>query len=282
MSKYILLGNQYRPDTLIVSSDVRLGRGWVWISILDNVYSVHPQLRSRCPNYRSSLQNDRMHGTKRFRPSLWPGGLAHGSLISRKRMWIAPAYQYWPADEYGSSLWRSEIILLCAIVQAVSERGPLPLVTVAPPVQIAQPRHWKAYFWLKVNLVCDGWKRRTYFWAVDTLLLIQNASGGYSNFEPIAARAWLEYFNGTEIFGQVMTEPDYAECTSSCTTALALFRARNGEYRRKEVDTAIEGGVRYIETSQRDEGGWIASWGFTFTYGAFFAMEALHCGGRTN
>ncbi|OJJ66330.1 hypothetical protein ASPBRDRAFT_211507 [Aspergillus brasiliensis CBS 101740] len=117
--------------------------------------------------------------------------------------------------------------------------------------------------------------------AVDNLLMIQNASGGYSSFEPIAAGEWLEYFNGTEIFGQVMTEHDYVECTSSCITALALFRTRNNEYRRKEVDSAIERGVKYIEKSQRDDGGWMASWGITFTYGAFFAMEALHCGGRT-
>ncbi|GLB20946.1 hypothetical protein AtubIFM61612_010894 [Aspergillus tubingensis] len=117
--------------------------------------------------------------------------------------------------------------------------------------------------------------------AVDNLLLIQNASGGYSSFEPIAAGEWLEYLNGTEVFGQVMTEHDYAECTSSCIVALALFRDRNGKYRRGEIDTAIERGVKYIETSQRDDGGWMASWGVTFTYGAFFAMEALHCGGRT-
>ncbi|PYI03115.1 lanosterol synthase [Aspergillus sclerotiicarbonarius CBS 121057] len=117
--------------------------------------------------------------------------------------------------------------------------------------------------------------------AVDNLLLIQNASGGYSSFEPIGAGAWLEYLNGTEMFGQVMTEHDYVECTSSCITALALFRARNSEYRRKEIDTAIERGVKFVERSQRDDGGWMASWGITFTYGAFFAMEALHCGGRT-
>ncbi|GLA51271.1 hypothetical protein AnigIFM63604_007623 [Aspergillus niger] len=117
--------------------------------------------------------------------------------------------------------------------------------------------------------------------AVDNLLMIQNASGGYSSFEPIAAGNWLEYFNGTEMFGQVMTEHDYVECTSSCITALALFRARNGEYRRNEVDRAIDRGVKFVETSQRDDGSWMASWGITFTYGAFFAMEALHYGGRT-
>ncbi|KAF9888287.1 hypothetical protein FE257_008857 [Aspergillus nanangensis] len=117
--------------------------------------------------------------------------------------------------------------------------------------------------------------------AVDNLLFIQNASGGYSSFEPIGAGEWLEHLNGTEMFGQVMTEHDYVECTSSCITALDLFRARNSEYRSEEVDTAIERGVKFVENSQKEDGSWIASWGITFTYGAFFAMEALHCGGRT-
>ncbi|PYH89729.1 lanosterol synthase [Aspergillus ellipticus CBS 707.79] len=117
--------------------------------------------------------------------------------------------------------------------------------------------------------------------AVDNLLLIQNPSGGYSSFEPIGAGSWLEYLNGTEIFGRVMTEHDYVECTGSCITALALFRARNSEYRSAEVSAAIERGVQFVERTQRADGSWIASWGITFTYGAFFAMEALHCGGRT-
>ncbi|OGM45820.1 hypothetical protein ABOM_005526 [Aspergillus bombycis] len=117
--------------------------------------------------------------------------------------------------------------------------------------------------------------------AVDQLLYIQNASGGYSSFEPIGAGEWLEHLNGTEMFGQVMTEHDYVECTSSCITALDLFRDRKSGYRSKEVDDAIERGVQYVERSQKEDGSWMASWGITFTYGAFFAMEALHCGGRS-
>ncbi|XRM46575.1 hypothetical protein ABZX51_009604 [Aspergillus tubingensis] len=139
----------------------------------------------------------------------------------------------------------------------------------------------KAILLVERDLGMRRMKEENLLLAVDNLLLIQNASGGYSSFEPIAAGPWLEYFNGTEMFGQVMTEHDYTECTSSCITALALFRDRNGGYRRKEIDTAIERGVKFIETSQREDGGWMASWGITFTYGAFFAMEALHCGGRT-
>ncbi|PWY76040.1 lanosterol synthase [Aspergillus sclerotioniger CBS 115572] len=139
----------------------------------------------------------------------------------------------------------------------------------------------KAILMLESETNLRRMSEKNYRLAVDNLLLIQNPSGGYSSFEPIGAGPWLEHLNGTEMFGPVMTEHDYVECTSSCITALALFRARNSQYRSEEIDTAIERGVKFVETSQQADGSWMASWGITFTYGAFFAMEALHCGGRT-
>ncbi|KAE8337771.1 hypothetical protein BDV24DRAFT_154052 [Aspergillus arachidicola] len=117
--------------------------------------------------------------------------------------------------------------------------------------------------------------------AIDHLLMIQNASGGYSSFEPIRSGPFLEHLNGTELFANVMTEYDYTETTSSCITALSLFRERDGSYRAEEVVNAIDRGVRFIHQNQQIDGGWLASWGIAYTYGAFFAMEALHCANET-
>ncbi|KAE8138899.1 terpenoid cyclases/protein prenyltransferase alpha-alpha toroid [Aspergillus pseudotamarii] len=116
---------------------------------------------------------------------------------------------------------------------------------------------------------------------IDNLLMIQNASGGYSAFEPILSGPFLECLNGTELFANVMTEHDYTECTSSCITALSLFRKRDGTYRAEEVVHAIDRGVDFIHQNQHFDGGWLASWGIAYTYGAFFAMEALHCVNET-
>ncbi|KAL3479239.1 terpenoid cyclases/protein prenyltransferase alpha-alpha toroid [Aspergillus californicus] len=116
---------------------------------------------------------------------------------------------------------------------------------------------------------------------VDNLIMIQNASGGYSSFEPTRGSPLLEYLNGTEIFGRVMIDYDHTECTSSCITALALYQRRNPGYRRQAVSRAIDRGVRYIVSRQRADGSWMASWGIACTYGAFFAMEALACVGQT-
>ncbi|KAL4902244.1 hypothetical protein BDW74DRAFT_186967 [Aspergillus multicolor] len=116
---------------------------------------------------------------------------------------------------------------------------------------------------------------------VDNLIMVQNPSGGYSSFEPIRGSPLLEYVNGTEIFGKVMVEYDYVECTSSCITALALYRQRNPHYRRKDVARTIDRGVAYILSQQRSDGSWMAYWGIACIYGAFFAMEALACVGLT-
>ncbi|RDW81312.1 Terpene cyclase family member [Aspergillus mulundensis] len=116
---------------------------------------------------------------------------------------------------------------------------------------------------------------------VDNLIMIQNPSGGYSSFEPIRGSPLLEYVNGTEIFGKVMVEYDYTECTSSCIMALVLYRQRNPHYRRKDVTRTINRGVAYILSQQRSDGSWMASWGIACTYGAFFALEALACVGLT-
>lgn len=117
--------------------------------------------------------------------------------------------------------------------------------------------------------------------AIDHMLMIQNASGGYSSFEPIRSGPFLEHLNGTELFANVMTEYDYTETTSSCITALSLFRERDSSYRAEEVVNAIDRGVRFIHQNQQIDGGWLASWGIAYTYGAFFAMEALHCANET-
>ncbi|KNG88536.1 putative lanosterol synthase [Aspergillus nomiae NRRL 13137] len=116
---------------------------------------------------------------------------------------------------------------------------------------------------------------------IDNLLMIQNATGGYSAFEPIRSGPFMECLNGTELFANVMTEYDYTECTSSCITALSLFKERDSTYRAEEVARAIDRGANFIHQNQHPDGGWLASWGIAYTYGAFFAMEALHCVGET-
>ena len=117
--------------------------------------------------------------------------------------------------------------------------------------------------------------------AVDNLLKIQNPSGGHSSFEPIRGSAYLEYLNGTELFGNVMIEYDYPECTASVLMALVEFQKYDDSYRSKDIERAISRGISYIRQDQREDGSWVPSWGIGFTYSAMFALEVFAVVGET-
>jgi lanosterol synthase len=50
--------------------------------------------------------------------------------------------------------------------------------------------------------------------AIDTLLTYQNSSGGCASYEPTRGSERLEMLNAAEVFGQIMIEYDYPECTT--------------------------------------------------------------------
>ncbi|KAL8825788.1 MAG: hypothetical protein Q9170_007662 [Blastenia crenularia] len=117
--------------------------------------------------------------------------------------------------------------------------------------------------------------------AVDTLLTMQNRSGGFASYEPIRGSEYMEYLNAAEVFGRIMIEYDYPECTTAVVTALSLFtRMHDPEYRKDEIKTAIDKAVSWILKDQRPDGSWYGSWGICFTYAGMFALESLTSVGR--
>lgn len=117
--------------------------------------------------------------------------------------------------------------------------------------------------------------------AIDTLLEYQNPSGACSSYERTRAGPYLEYLNGAEVFGRIMYEYDYPECTTAVVTALALFRRYWPDYRRHDLELFLQRAVKYIKTAQYPEGGWYGSWAVCFTYGTMFALESLATIGET-
>ncbi|KAI4195626.1 MAG: hypothetical protein LQ350_007097 [Teloschistes chrysophthalmus] len=118
--------------------------------------------------------------------------------------------------------------------------------------------------------------------AIDTLLTMQNASGGFASYEPIRGSQYMEYLNAAEVFGRIMIEYDYPECTTAVVTALSMFSRRHDpSYRKKEIETVIEEAVEWILKDQRPDGSWYGSWGICFTYAGMFALESLASVGRT-
>ncbi|KAL1959008.1 hypothetical protein VTO42DRAFT_3249 [Malbranchea cinnamomea] len=119
------------------------------------------------------------------------------------------------------------------------------------------------------------------FDAVDTLLTYQNPSGGCASYEPTRGGEWLEMFNAAQVFGRIMIEYDYPECTTAVVTALTLFSKHWPGYRSTEIKQFIQRALAYIKRAQLSDGSWYGSWGVCFTYGTMFALESLAAVGET-
>ncbi|ORX92056.1 terpene synthase, partial [Basidiobolus meristosporus CBS 931.73] len=111
--------------------------------------------------------------------------------------------------------------------------------------------------------------------AVDILLSLQNADGGFSTYEKTRGPFLLETINPAEVFGNIMIEYSYVECTTASVLGLSAAKKRYPTYRTSEITNAIEGGFQFIKQSQRPDGSWYGSWAICFTYGTWFGLEAL-------
>ena len=111
--------------------------------------------------------------------------------------------------------------------------------------------------------------------AIDVILTMQNASGGCASYEPQRGSEYMEYLNAAEVFGRIMVEYDYPECTTAVVGALSMFTKHYPEYRKDEIAAFKARAVDYIRKAQRPDGSWYGSWGICFTYAGMFALESL-------
>jgi lanosterol synthase len=116
--------------------------------------------------------------------------------------------------------------------------------------------------------------------AIDIVLTFQNASGGCASYEKVRGSQLLEYLNAAEVFGNIMVEYDYPECTTACVTALRIFQQFYPDYRKADIEKFLDGAVKYIRDAQRADGSWYGSWGICFTYAGMFAIESLRLVGE--
>ena len=121
------------------------------------------------------------------------------------------------------------------------------------------------------NLVSDTRLRDT----IDTLLSMQNDTGGFGSYELRRGSEYMELLNAAEVFGRIMVEYDYPECTTSVVIGLSYFQRHDPAYRSQEIKDTITRALWYIRYSQRDDGFWYGAWGICFTYATMFAIESL-------
>ncbi|KAJ0089714.1 hypothetical protein Patl1_14042 [Pistacia atlantica] len=117
--------------------------------------------------------------------------------------------------------------------------------------------------------------------AVRVILSLQNKNGGFASYELTRCYAWLEMMNPAEIFGDIMTDYQYVECTSATIQSLKSFMEKYPTHRRKETQVSIAKAVKFIQSIQQPDGSWYGSWGVCFTYGTWFGIKGLTSSGKT-
>ncbi|XP_033965761.1 lanosterol synthase-like [Pseudochaenichthys georgianus] len=116
--------------------------------------------------------------------------------------------------------------------------------------------------------------------AVNVLLSMRNSDGGFATYETKRGGRLLELLNPSEVFGDIMIDYTYVECTSAVMQALRHFQKAYPEHRAEEMRSTLREGLEYCRKVQRPDGSWEGSWGVCFTYGIWFGLEAFACMGH--
>ncbi|XP_055494164.1 lanosterol synthase [Leucoraja erinacea] len=119
------------------------------------------------------------------------------------------------------------------------------------------------------------------FDAVNVLLNMRNPDGGFATYETKRGGRLLELLNPSQVFGDIMIDYTYVECTSAVMQALKHFQEKFSHHRASEIQDTLEKGLKYCRKMQNSDGSWEGSWGVCFTYGTWFALEAFACMGHT-
>uniref|UniRef100_A0A8C8DQQ5 Lanosterol synthase (2,3-oxidosqualene-lanosterol cyclase) n=1 Tax=Oryzias sinensis TaxID=183150 RepID=A0A8C8DQQ5_9TELE len=116
--------------------------------------------------------------------------------------------------------------------------------------------------------------------AVNVLLSMKNSDGGFATYETKRGGRLLELLNPSEVFGDIMIDYTYVECTSAVMQALRHFQRAYPNHRAEEIRSTLHEGLEYCRRVQRPDGSWEGSWGVCFTYGIWFGLEAFACMGH--
>lgn len=111
--------------------------------------------------------------------------------------------------------------------------------------------------------------------SVELILQYQNKDGGWASYEKTRAPKWLEKLNPSRIFGEIMIDYSYTECTSACLQAIHAFYSSAETQIPNFIQEKIKKGLKFIYSKQTDSGLWYGSWAVCFTYGTWFAVEAI-------
>lgn len=91
--------------------------------------------------------------------------------------------------------------------------------------------------------------------AINVIISLWNpSSGGWATYELTRTLPVIEAFNPSALFGGIMIDYPYVECTSACVQALCAFRKGYPNHRRAEIDNIIAKAVKFLKSKQTKEG----------------------------
>lgn len=73
---------------------------------------------------------------------------------------------------------------------------------------------------------------------------MQNSNGGFSSYETKRAGSVMEMINPAEVFGDIMVDYTYVECTSAVIQALGHFTQQFPQHRVGEIKWELK--IMYI------------------------------------
>lgn len=114
-----------------------------------------------------------------------------------------------------------------------------------------------------------------------SFLLLLFYPEGWATYENTRGSGWYEQLNPSEVFGDIMIDYSYAECSMASLTALCEFHELYPSHRTQEVKHSIQRGRDFFESIQRPDGSWYGSWACCFCYCCWFGIEGLIRSGDT-
>ncbi len=115
--------------------------------------------------------------------------------------------------------------------------------------------------------------------SVRLLLSWQNDDGGWATYEKKRGGEWLEKLNPSQVFGDIMVDYSYVECTSAAIQALVLAKRRFAGEFDALIERAVSRAAKFLRSAQRPDGSFEGSWAVCFTYGTWFGVSGLLAAG---
>eukprot|EP00934_Nitzschia_sp_Nitz4_P009040 Nitzschia sp. Nitz4//scaffold140_size61219//7444//10392//NITZ4_006431-RA/size61219-processed-gene-0.1-mRNA-1//1//CDS//3329536200//9030//frame0 len=194
-------------------------------------------------------------------------------ILSTEVAQASPAYKY-ESNEYRYTFYRH-----------ISEGGwPFSSSAHGWPISDCTGEGLKGVLCLlKCNAVKEGLQDKSLlpvsderlYKAVHVLLTYQNEDGGFATYENTRGWGWYEQLNPSEVFGDIMIDYSYVECSMASMTALAEFHEAYPNHRTQDIKHSLEKGCAFLKSVQRADGSWYGNWACCFTYGIWFGVEGL-------